>query len=112
MQQNEGNARVQTGETKKSPNERHLPLAPLATRVPPRRVHTTPPLSSFPTVHSVGCRSRARLDQGSTVDLALHSYWAPSFFFRHTALGDHYLCSFAIPFLYAEGRWIDCLKLA
>src|SRR4051812_41137056 len=39
-----------------------------------------------PTVQSVGCRSRARLDRGSTVDLALHSYWAPSFFFRHTLM--------------------------
>jgi hypothetical protein len=35
------------------------------------------------------------------VDLALHSYWAPSFFFRHTVLGDHYLRSFIIPFLHA-----------
>ena len=49
------------------------------------------------TVQSVGCRSRARLDQGSTVDLALHSYWAPSFFFRHTVLGDHYFCSLSSP---------------
>ena len=40
MQQNEGNARVQTGETQKNPNKRHLPLAPLAARVPRRRVHT------------------------------------------------------------------------
>ena len=55
----------------------------------PGRLYCTPPTphSSICTaISAVGCRSCARLHQGSTMDLALYSLRAPSFSFRHTVL--------------------------
>jgi hypothetical protein len=38
----------------------------------------------FCLITAVGLRLHVRLDQGTAVDLALHSERAPSFFLRHT----------------------------
>jgi hypothetical protein len=75
--------------TLESQNERHLPMV-AGTRVLLRRgTHPVPTPFSLQPSSLVGCHLRTRLDQGSTADLALHSYCAPSFFFRHTVLDDY-----------------------
>ena len=68
---------------------------PFPLSIPPWPPRITWVATFCATIQPVGCRSRARLDQGRTVDLALHSSRAPSFFFRHTILGGH---SFPSPF--------------
>lgn len=83
--------------TLESQNERHLPMVAGGSRVLHRRgTHPIPTPFSLQPSSLVGCHLRDRLDQGSTADLALHFYCAPSFFFRPTVLDDYYLLSLLI----------------